>query len=327
VALRNSPQHVFTTIGAWRLGSGVLPLRWDLPPWERDRLLDLAHPDIVVGDWEDLPGTVSTGDLARAASLADGPLPDRIADPAMAVATSGSSGGPKLIISPGSGLFDPDKSAYLTSERVGAGPGQVQLVPAPLYHANGFRICHGGLHRGEQVILMERFDAGRLVELVERYRVSTVTMAPTMLQRVARLPEATRRDLSSLQSVLQGAGPCPEWVARWWIDVVGAERFFMTYGSSEQVGITLIRGDEWLDHPGSVGRGLQTDIRVLDDDGRDVAVGEVGEVFMRRQDAGAPRHEYRGSPPAKPGMGSPVWATSAGWTKRDISSSPIVVST
>jgi bile acid-coenzyme A ligase len=182
---------------------------------------------------------------------------------------------------------------------MGAGRGQVQLVPAPLYHTNGFRISHGALDRDELVVLMERFDAALCADLVERHRVTTVTMAPVMLLRLARLPGIERRDFSSLRSVLQGAGPCPPWLVRFWIDLVGPERFFISYGASERVGVTFLGGDEWLEHPGSVGRGLNTEVRILDDEGGDTPTGEVGEIFLRQTSDGASGHVYLGAPPAK----------------------------
>jgi bile acid-coenzyme A ligase len=300
VAMANSPEHMMATVAAWRLGACVLPLRYDLPDWERNRLLAVADPAVVVGDWP-LPGhaVVTTAELDETASLAAGPLPDYVADPAIAIATSGSTGQPKLIVSPGPGTYDSDVPAYQTAQRMGSGPGQVQLVPAPLYHTNGFRISHGALDRDELVVLMERFDAALCADLIERHRVTTVTMAPVMLLRLARLPGIEGRDLSSLRSVLQGAGPCPPWLVRFWIDLVGPERFFISYGASERVGVTFLAGDEWLEHPGSVGRGLSTEVRILDDDGRQVPTGEVGEIFLRQTTDGATGCVYLGAPAAK----------------------------
>ena len=102
VALVNSAEHFFCTLAAWKLGATVLPLRWDLPPWERDRLLDLARPAAVVGAWEDAaPGTLGLDDVASSASRDHDPLPERVPDPARSIATSGSTGRPKLIVTPG----------------------------------------------------------------------------------------------------------------------------------------------------------------------------------------------------------------------------------
>jgi bile acid-coenzyme A ligase len=300
VALPNSPEHMIVTRAAWRLGACVLPLRHDLPAWERNRLLEVADPAVVVGDAEtDGRPALRAEELEAARSLDPGPLPDAVADPAVAIATSGSTGRPKLIVSPGPGVYDPEAPTYQSAQRMGSGPGEVQLVPAPLYHTNGFRISHGALDRDEVVVLMRRFDAALCADLVERHRVTTMTVAPVMLLRLARLPGIEERDFSSLRSVLQGAGPCPPWLVRFWIGRLGPERFFVSYGASERVGLTFLRGDEWLEHPGSVGRGLDTEVRILDDEGRDLPPGEVGEIFLRQTRDQPTGYRYVGAPPAK----------------------------
>ena len=83
-------------------------------------------------------------------------------------------------------------------------PGLTCDIPAPLYHTNGSALARMSLFDDQLIVLMERFDAAQAVDLVERHRIETVTMVPTMLLRVARLPDLDRRDLSSLQAVLQG---------------------------------------------------------------------------------------------------------------------------
>jgi bile acid-coenzyme A ligase len=159
-------------------------------------------------------------------------------------------------------------------------------VPAPLYHTNGFATLFS-LVGGDRLVLLERFDAARVVDLVERHRVTTFTAAPTMLQRIAALPGLDDRDLSSLVWVLQGAAAIAPSLVRRWIELVGPERFYMAYGMTEGLGLTAIRGDEWLEHPGSVGRGYRsTEIRVLDTDGQDLPPGEIGEIYLRSPTTG-----------------------------------------
>ena len=154
-----------------------------------------------------------------------------MADPARALASSGSTGRPKLILKPGRGETIPGQTL---GRMVDTPPGAVtELIPAPLYHTNGFMLVHSVLQNGDRALLMERFDAARAVELIERHRVQFVTMVPTMLMRVARLPDFARRDFSSLLAVLQGGAPCPAWLVRAWLERVGPERFYMTYGSTE----------------------------------------------------------------------------------------------
>lgn len=296
LALANSPEHVFTSMGAWKAGSGVLPVRSDLPEWERERLLEVAGVALVVGDvaTSRVP-VVTPAAIAASVDRPADPLPDVVAHPAVAVASSGSTGRPKVIVSPhpGAGIpgsVPPMPSAYLDlPERL------PQLVPAPLYHTNGFSIAQSLIFGGELMVLMERFDAAQALDLVERHRIACFTAVPTMLARMARVDGVRDRDLSSLVYVMQGGSACPAWVVEAWNDLVGPERFFMSYGSTERVGLTILRGVDWLTHRGSCGFPYQTEIRILDDTGRDLPAGEIGEIFMRRPDDPAPQFEYVGA--------------------------------
>jgi bile acid-coenzyme A ligase len=126
-----------------------------------------------------------------------------------------------------------------------------------------------------------------------RHRV-TGFMAPTpMLLRLARSPALARSRFDSIEWVQHGASPLPGWLARVWIDLLGPERFFTSYGAAEAIGVVACRGDEWLAHPGTLGRGaLGTDIVILDEDGHELGPREVGEIFLRRP--GGPSGTYAG---------------------------------
>jgi bile acid-coenzyme A ligase len=186
--------------------------------------------------------------------------------------------------------------AALAAWKVGAIPvPQTVLVSAPLYHTNGFMTLYN-LIAGDHIVLMEKFDAARIPDLVERHRISTLTMPSTMLQRIVDLPGVDDRDWSSVEWVLQGAAVIAPSLVRRWVDLVGAERFFMAYGMTEGLGLTALRADEWLEHPGSVGRGYRdTEIRILDEDGKDVGPGEIGEIFLRSPTSGL--YKYLGGAP------------------------------
>jgi bile acid-coenzyme A ligase len=78
-----------------------------------------------------------------------------------------------------------------------------------------------------------------------------------------------------------------------WCELLGPEKIVMAYGSTEGVGITAIRGDEWLTHLGSVGRGIWgTEVRVLDTAGASVPAGQLGEIYLRMP--GSDRARYLG---------------------------------
>lgn len=120
------------------------------------------------------------------------------------------------------------------------------------------------------------------MEAIERHRVTTFTATPTMLQRMADLPGIDERDLSSIEWIVQGAAPMPATLVHRWAGLIGAERIIMAYGMTEAIGLAALRGDEWMKHEGSVGRGFRgTEIRILGPDGREVPTGEIGEIFLR----------------------------------------------
>ncbi len=167
---------------------------------------------------------------------------------------------------------------------------QTVLMATTLYHTNGFATMLNVL-AGDTLVTLEKFDAGRVVDLVERHGVSTITATPTMLQRITDLPDVDRRDLSSLEWVLQGAAVIPPSLVHRVIELIGAERFFMAYGMTEGLGLTALRADEWLTHQGSVGRGYRgTELRIVDADGRILPPGEIGEIYLRSPMSGMYRY-------------------------------------
>ncbi len=314
MGLPNSPEHVFATLASWKLGSCVLPLRFDLPAWERERLIAVAKPSVTIGDWSGEQDCVSLAEIVATRDNEALPRADRVPDPACAIASSGSTGTPKIIVRPGGGERMPGD---------GGGPfergsnGNTELVPAPLYHTNGFYLTHYSLFDGDRVVVMERFDAAQLADLIERYRVNIVTMVPTMLLRVARLPGVRTRDFSSITAVLQGGASCPDWLVRFWIELVGDQRFIMSYGSTENTGMVSLTGAEWREHPGSVGTSEETEVRILDEDRADLPPGEIGDIYMRKVDITAPTFEYKGAPPAKRTRDGFVCIGDLGWLDED----------
>jgi bile acid-coenzyme A ligase len=274
VCLRNSPEHLMACFAGWKVGAVVIPMRWDLPEWERGRVLDTIGPRLVVdGDHADL------FDDARSASTER--LDEVVAPRGWGVCSSGSTGTPKAIVVKTPGVYVPGSPTSAVVEGYGAleRPQRV-LVPAPLYHSNGFTATRN-LMGGDQVVLLERFDAARILDLIERHRITGFIAATPMLQRLAQVPGIDDRDLSSLQWVQQGASALPVWLGRRWCDLVGPEHFFLSYGASEMMGLITCRGDEWLSHPGTLGRGFtDTEIKILDDD-REVAPGVVGSIYLR----------------------------------------------
>jgi long-chain acyl-CoA synthetase len=102
-----------------------------------------------------------------------------------------------------------------------------------------------------------------------------------MFTRFLKLPEQVRRsyDVSSLQRVMHAAAPCPVEIKKqmidWWGPIVDEY-----YASSEAIGATLISAEEWLTHPGSVGKAMTGIVHILDESGNELPAGEAGEIFF-----------------------------------------------
>jgi long-chain acyl-CoA synthetase len=138
------------------------------------------------------------------------------------------------------------------------------------------------LHFEHPVVLMDKWDAERALELVQRYRVTDVAMVPTQLHRLMQLPDDVRAryDVSSLRQVIHAAAPCPVDLKRRLFDWLGPV-IYEFYGATEGGG-TLAKPHDWLAHPGTVGRPWPgADVKVLDDDGNDVPAGTVGTVYLK----------------------------------------------
>jgi bile acid-coenzyme A ligase len=276
IKLHNSPEHFFTTFAGWKLGAVVVPVRGDLPAWEFERVRAVLDPKLVVepDDTELLEGSLSAS---------TDPLPAVTPPHASGILSSGSTGTPKVILRKSPGVYNPEGSPNALLEAYGPlSEAQLVLVPAPLYHNNGF-MHTANLLAGDRLLLLQRFNAARLLDAIERHRVTGFVATTIMLQRIAREPGVGERDLSGIEWVMHGAAPLPEWLARVWIDLVGPTHFFVCYGSSEGAGATFARGDEYLDHPGTVGRGaIGTELRILGDDGIELPTGEIGGIYMRQ---------------------------------------------
>jgi bile acid-coenzyme A ligase len=174
-----------------------------------------------------------------------------------------------------------------------------------------------GLFDDHTLVLMEKFDAAGAVDLIERHRVNWGFFPPTMLKRMHDLPDIESRDFSSIEGIFQTAAPCPPWLKRFWIDLLGPTKVIEGFGSAEAVGIVTILGDEWLAHPGSVGLPRGTDLRILDEAGHDVPPREVGEIYMRPQHTREPTYRYIGSPPATSTPDGYTSVGDLGWVDED----------
>ena len=157
----------------------------------------------------------------------------------------------------------------------------IYLSPAPLYHSAPLFYCMSTMRLGGTAIVMEHFDPEDALAAIEKYHVTHSQWVPTMFVRMLKLPEATRNkyDVSGQQVVIHAAAPCSVETKRkmieWWGPVIDEY-----YAATEGTGATFINSADWLAHPGSVGRSMLGPLHILDEDGNEQPVGEVGTVWF-----------------------------------------------
>ncbi|GAB5450219.1 MAG: AMP-binding protein [Halioglobus sp.] len=294
LALPNGLDFFLSCFAIWKLGAIPNPLSPLLPKHERDAIIARAQPTLVIGVAPDDCAYPCIDTRPALDSFSTQPLPDRVSPRERALASGGSTGVPKLIVAANPALYDPDTASPLFRGE------QAVLVPGPLYHGAPFSAAFQGLFAGCKLVVMHRFDAERCLALIEEHRVDRMTVVPTMMQRIWKLPTAVREryDVSSLAFVLTGSAPCPPWLMRAWIDWLGPEVMHEAFGPSERIGGTFISGSEWLQHPGSVGRpAAGAQLKILDDDGRELPPGEMGEIFVMPAGGPGSTFHYVGAQP------------------------------
>lgn len=291
IALPNDLDWFVAFAACWKLGAVPQPVSARLPQPELEAIVALADPAVVIGvSPETLPGVAVVPAGHRPAGSAE-PLPDAVSPAWKAPSSGGSTGRPKIIVSGDPSHLDTDVAPMLAMQADGC-----LVMPGPLYH-NGPLIWswHALLH-GNHVVVLPRFDAEQTLAAIARHRADVVYLVPTMMKRIWRLPSELRDgyDLTSLRVVWHLAEPCPEWLKQAWIDWLGPERIYELYGGTEGQLSTVIRGDEWLAHRGSVGRPTSGRITIRDDDGAVVPAGTQGEVWLKSERDTAP-YRYVGA--------------------------------
>lgn len=243
-------------------------------------LPDTEFVDVTDGSYSDQFPTTPIADESRGSDM---------------LYSSGSTGRPKGIkqVLPDLGIDGLSKMFAIYAERYGWNEDTVYLLPCPLYHSGPMRFSMAMQHLGATLVVMELFDAEQALAITERFRVTHAHWVPTMLVRLLKLPETvkTHYDLSSLRIIVHGAAPIAPDAKRAAIDWFGPI-LEESYGGTEGNGLTMIGSLEWLAHPGSVGQPFLGAVHILDDEGQEVPVGEIGTIWF----SGGPAFAYHGDP-------------------------------
>ena len=210
--------------------------------------------------------------------------PDEMQAPRVISYTSGSTGRPKGV------RRIPRNINMEAAKEVAAllglpGPMRRGVVMSPLYHSAPASQALTTVKSGGFQAIMPRFDPLDLLQIIERHQVNFLMLVPTMMVRMLALSADERRryDLSSLQKIVHGAGPCPvsvkEGVIEWLGPIVGEY-----YGGTEAGCATFATSADSLAHPGTVGRAVPgVHLRILDAAGQDVPGGQIGEIYIKTE--------------------------------------------
>ena len=270
-------------------GSGIVIVGERLAREHGKSLRDLLGPGVRVVADDGSP----TGLRALLAAQPGTPLAGDRPEGIPMLYSSGTTGRPKAVKRPASGgpVGSPPRAVlglgFELDERT------VYLSPAPLYHAAPCGYVTAVLALGGTVILMDRFDPEAFLAAVEKYHVTHTQVVPTMFVRLLALPPEirSRYDLSSLQVVMHAAAPCPvpvkQEMMRWWGPIIHEY-----YSGTESVGSTRCSPEEWLAHPGTVGRPMGCEIHIVGDDGTELPPGVDGDVYF----SGSGGFEYHNDP-------------------------------
>ena len=327
--MRNDIAFIEAAYAAMRLGAYGVPVNWHFKPEEINYVLkdsgtrvlighaDMLHqlrdaipagvtalsvptPPEILSSYRIAPDHLATPDFAidfeswlKQQERYDGPA---VPQPQNMIYTSGTTGHPKGVRREAP---TPEQIANAEAMRemvYGLKPGARAILPGPLYHSapNSFGLRAGRL--GGALVLMPRFDPEEFLALIEREKIDTIFMVPTMFIRLMKLPEEVRKkyDMSSLHHIIHAAAPCPADVKRamieWWGPVI-----YEFYGSTESGAVTFANSEDALKKPGTVGKiAPGAELRFIGDDGKELPQGEIGEIYSCI--AGNPDFTYHNKP-------------------------------
>jgi bile acid-coenzyme A ligase len=278
VEARNSPSALIRILGALAAEIPVLPLDPRAAPREREQLLSFMAREygpicLLLAD-----GRLAWGTGSAVCPRGSAGLKRRAG---YFLSTGGSSGPPKVVAIPGPLRYDPARIPSSLLRKTRWRNGQRQLLAGPLHHSAPFTHCIHGLLDENTIILQPLFAPDHLLDLIREYSVEWLQLTPTHMRSIVQLASPDPAGMASIRAVLHTAAPCDVVTKKAWLDLVGPARVFECYASTEGVGATLVRGDEWLSRPGTVGKGFLTQIRILDQAGRLMPVDQIGTVYLR----------------------------------------------
>ena len=299
IMCRNHRGFVDALVACSKLGADALFLNTQFSKPQLTAVLERERPAALVYDQEftgllgeaDVPlkryvawqepgketGDPLIADLIGRHGIADLSAP---AAPGKAtILTSGTTGAPKGAARAQPKSMDP-VAALL--DRIPLKARETTVIAAPLFHSWGFAHWTLGLSLASTIVLKRRFDPEGILALAAQHRASALVVVPVMIQRILELDDAVlaRYDLSALRVVPVSGSALPGSQSGRWMDRFG-ESIYNLYGSTEVAWATIATPSDLREAPGTAGKPPRgTIVKLYDDEGREVARGETGRIFV-----------------------------------------------
>jgi long-chain acyl-CoA synthetase len=234
------------------------------------------------------PGMTAYDDIVKANSGEEPDIDPNEDDPCCIIYTSGTTGVPRGALYTQRRFIDDSKTLVID---MGLQEGHRRIQITPLFHIAGNTHFRSSLYTVGSNTIMKFFDAAKTLEIIQREKATHMDSVPTHLAAILNLPDLKKYDISSLEYFWYGGSPMPQEVLKRGIEVFGPI-FAQGFGQSESgPAICHLSKDDHnvLDKPpaeqkklASTGRpDIGVQVRILDDDGKDLGPGEVGEIVVR----------------------------------------------
>lgn len=288
----NELESVFLFFALQRLGATLVPINFRLTKREVDHIIRDSEPSLIIAQeafWpliQDfsqgklrLQGPASFSEALAAPSKTSVPFQAESEDAALLLYTSGTTGAPKGAVLSHRMLF---WNSINTTLRLNISQNDATAIFLPFFHTGGWNVLTTPfLHRGAKVIFLKKFDADQILKVSADEKCTILFGVPTTMDMMARSPLFKTVDLSSMRYAIVGGEPMPVDLIRVWDQKKIPIR--QGYGLTEfGPNVFSLNEDDAIRKIGSIGfPNFYIDIKVVDDQGRAVAQGEVGELILK----------------------------------------------
>jgi acyl-CoA synthetase (AMP-forming)/AMP-acid ligase II len=302
IMCRNHRGFIDATMAAAKLGANILYLNTAFAGRQIIEVMEREGPEVLVYDeefenlleglpekitrlvaWRDTAGESddeAVGGIDRIIDEHDdSDLKPPSEDARFTILTSGTTGTPK-----GAQRSSPNGLGAIASlfDRIPYHHGETLMIAAPMFHSWGYMHFMVGMSLVDRMVLRRKFDPEDTLKATAESGAQVLAVVPVMMQRILELPEETLRsyDLSELRITAVSGSALPGEMAIRWMDLFG-DNVYNLYGSTEVAFATIAGPEDLRDAPGTAGRPPRnTDVRIYDEDGKELPPGETGRIFV-----------------------------------------------